>query len=79
MKNQKVKCVCSWTNLVWYLLGVLVIGLGLWGMLNAVLLQVLGETWYYPWLWYSVSVLLLCVGKCMKCKPSEACQLHRNM
>ena len=68
-------CKCTPAGLVWLVIGVVVVALGLWAIIKAIQMQ-WGAGGAFSWnliFWYSLGLIVLLVGKMLKCKACPAC------
>lgn len=67
------KCNC---NLLYMVLGALVLGLGVFLFVKGLLLQWNNMGGWMPVVWYAVGILVMCVGKVLKLKGCGSCSAH---
>lgn len=68
------KCNC---NLLYMVLGVVVLALGIFLFVNGLMMQWAGGDWLMTVVWYAVGLLVMCVGKMLKWKGCGSCTAHK--
>ncbi len=74
MAKQMEKCSCSMGHLI---LGVILMGVGLFLVLAGILTQVKLNMWaWIAAVWYVVGIFLIVMGKFMKWRSHGMCKVH---
>lgn len=71
-------CKCTPGGYAWLVIGVIVMALGLWSVLKGVQAQWEMRSMFDWWVitWYAVGLLVLWIGKTLKCKGCGSCPMH---
>lgn len=68
------KCTCTPGSFVWMILGVIVIALGVWSFVKGLMMQWNGSVdWMRIAFWYGLGLLVIGIGKMVKCKACPHC------
>lgn len=71
------RCTCGPANFLWLIIAVIVMGVGLWLLVNGLQGQWSGvDTWQITLTWYAVGFLVLGIGKMFKHKSCGGCPVH---
>ena len=62
-KSETCGCTCGPGGLVWMVLGVIACALGLFALVNGVLLQWNGGNWLNVAIWYAAGLFVVGLGK----------------
>jgi len=67
-------CKCTPGSVVWLIIGVIVIALGIWSFVKGLMIQWSGSMdWMRIAFWYALGLLVMVIGKIVKCKACPAC------
>jgi hypothetical protein len=67
-------CKCTPGSYAWLIIGVIVVALGVWAFVKGLASQLTGGTdWMNIAFWYALGLLIIGIGKVIKCKACPAC------
>lgn len=73
----KSVCKCTAGSFVWLVIGVIVMALGIWSVVKGLHMQWAGSLdWMKVSFWYALGLLVLCIGRMIKCKGASSCPAH---
>jgi hypothetical protein len=73
----KEVCKCTAGSFVWLVIGVIIMALGIWAFVKGLQMQWSGSLdWIKVAMWYAIGLLVLKIGKMVKCKGIASCPAH---
>jgi hypothetical protein len=67
-------CTCTPGSFVWLVIGVIIVALGIWAGVKGLMMQWGGSMdWMRIAFWYALGLLVICIGKVVKCKACPSC------